>query len=213
MREGETHAKPFSEACARNREPILRELRRLFADRTRVLEIGSGTGQHAVHFAGGLPHLIWYASDLAEHHDGIRMWLEEAALSNLRGPLELDVAAGPWPAMGLDAVFSANTVHIISWPGVEAMFRGIGGLLPPGGKFALYGPFNYAGRYTSESNAAFDRWLRARDPRSGIRDFESVDRLANLCDLVPVADLAMPSNNRLLCWQKRHSPGRGKSHH
>lgn len=200
--------KPFAEACERNREPILKRLKEIFRERREVLEIGSGTGQHAVYFAKAMPHLVRRASDRLENHPGIRMWLQEAALDNLSGPLELDVCQKVWPPLAADAAFSANTAHIMDWGAVEAMFRGIGNMLPSSGRFALYGPFNYDGgnydgRYTSQSNAQFDQWLQARDPRSGIRDFEALDRLAKENGMRPIADYEMPANNRLLCWDKR----------
>jgi SAM-dependent methyltransferase len=194
--------KPYSEACARNREPILAILQEVFADRTRVLELGSGTGQHAVHFAASLPHLIWQPSDLAEHLPGIRQWCEEARLANLLAPIALDLNQDPWPATQADAVFSANTLHIVSWAEVETMFDGIGRVLSPRGVLAIYGPFAYAGRHISEGNARFDLSLRARDPRSAIRNFEDVDALARAQGLSLTHDFAMPANNRTLVWRR-----------
>jgi cyclopropane fatty-acyl-phospholipid synthase-like methyltransferase len=186
-------AKPFVEACERNRGPILVVLKRIFKDRRAVLEIGSGTGQHAAYFAQELPHLAWQASDVADNLPGIRMWGVE--------PIELDVDR-PFPHVEVDAVFSANTAHIMSWPQVERMFKGVGRLLPLGGLFALYGPFRYSGRPTSESNARFDAWLRAGDPASGVRNFEDVQALAEQCGLTLLEDIAMPANNRLLVWRR-----------
>src|SRR4051812_1722210 len=154
--------KNYSEACERNRDPILGILKRVFADRRRVLEIGSGTGQHAAYFAPELPHLVWQASDVAANLPGIREWITEPP------PVELDIDR-PLPHIEADAVFSANTCHIMSWPQVERLFAGIGELLPGGGTLAIYGPFNYGGRHTSESNASFDAMLRRRDPASGLR--------------------------------------------
>jgi hypothetical protein len=185
--------KPFSEASERNRGPILAVLKRVFKDRQRVLEIGSGTGQHAAYFAAALPHLVWQASDVGEHLPGIREWIADPA------PIELDVDQ-PWPAVKADAVYSANTCHIMSWPQVERMFARIGKLAPA--VVAIYGPFNYNGRHTSESNARFDAMLRARDPASGLRDFEAVDALARSAGLVLQEDNAMPANNRLLVFGK-----------
>ena len=184
--------KPFSEASERNRGPILTVLKRIFARTRTVLEIGSGTGQHAAYFAAALPHLVWQASDVAEHLAGIREWISTPS------PLELNVDH-EWPEMEADAVFSANTSHIMSWPQVERMFAGIGKLAPV--VLALYGPFNYNGRHTSESNARFDAMLRARDPASGLRDFEAVDALARSVGLILQEDNAMPANNRLLVWR------------
>ena len=195
-------SKPFSQACLNNRQPILDVLLQYFGEVDQVLEIGSGTGQHAVFFAEHMPWLLWQPSDRAEHLDGIRAWRTEAALPNLAAPLELDVARQPWPLDAVPAIFSANTVHIMGWPEVEAFIPAVGARLPPGGLFCLYGPFNYGGNYTSPSNAQFDGWLKQRDARSGIRDFEAVDALADAAGLTLLADHAMPANNRCLVWRK-----------
>ena len=176
-------------------------LARVFADRRTVLEIGSGTGQHAAYFAPALPQLVWQPSDVLEHLDGICQWVLEAAAPNLRAPIELDVDK-PFPAIEADAVFSANTCHIMSWPQVERMFAGVGRLLPARGVFALYGPFDYGGRHTSESNARFDAMLRARDSASGLRDYGAIDALAQAAGLALQEDNAMPANNRLLVYRK-----------
>ena len=195
-------SKPFSESCVQNRDPILAVLRDVLADRRKVLEIGSGTGQHAVYFAPELPHLTWQTADVSAHHDGIRMWLDEAALPNVLPPIELDVNQHGWRSGRYDAVFSANTLHIMGWPEVEQFFEGVGCVLEPGGVLAIYGPFNYNGAFTSESNARFDAWLKSRDPVSGVRDFEAVDALARAQGLVLQQDIAMPANNRTLVWQR-----------
>jgi len=194
--------KPFSEACERNQGPILEVLRQAFTGTRKVLEIGSGTGQHAVHIGRHLPDLIWQPSDRAEHLPGIRLWLEQAALPNLLAPLALDVNDDPWPATGADALFTANTLHIMSWDEVGTLFRKLGAYLPPDAVVAAYGPFNYGGRHSSESNARFDLMLRERDPLSGIRDFEAVDALARAQGFVLAADHAMPANNRTLVWAR-----------
>jgi len=193
--------KPYSEACEENKQPILAVLERVFAESRSVLEIGSGTGQHAVYFGAALGHLVWQTSDRPENQPGIQCWLEEAALPNVRAPIGLDVG-GEWPRERFDAVFSANTTHIMSWPEVEQMFQGIGRVLDPGGCFALYGPFNFGGRYTSESNARFDQLLKERDPKSGIRNFEDLDGLAKTNGLTFSEDVPMPVNNRTLVWHK-----------
>ncbi|MCB1758288.1 MAG: DUF938 domain-containing protein [Gammaproteobacteria bacterium] len=195
--------KPYAESCDQNREPILAAIEPLFRDIKRVLEIGSGTGQHAVYFAAALSHLQWLSSDLAEHHAGISQWLEEAALPNVEGPLLLDVAHPDWPEIEVDAVFTANTLHIMHWPAVRALFAGVGRLLPAAGLFAAYGPFNYGGAYTSDSNARFDRWLKQRDPASGIRDCDALNELAGASGLDLREDIGMPANNRILVWQRR----------
>jgi len=194
--------KPFSESCVQNREPILAVLRELFADRRHVLEVGSGTGQHAVYFGAELSHLVWQTADVPQHHAGIRLWLAEAGLANVLPPLELDVNQGNWRSGRYDAVFSANTLHIMSWPEAEKFFAGVGEVLEAGGILAVYGPFNYGGRYTSESNARFDAWLKARDPASGVRDFEAVDAQARAQGLSLLRDIAMPANNRTLVWRR-----------
>lgn len=196
--------KPFSPACERNRAPILAVLRTHFADRRAVLEIGSGSGQHAVHFAAAMPWLSWQCSDVEANLAGIRAWLDEAGLPNTPPPLALD-AAGTWPARTFDAVFTANTLHIMGWDEVGQCFAGIGQVLDAGGVVVAYGPFRRGGHHTSGSNAEFDGWLRARDPRSGVREFEAVDALARGIGLAMVADVAMPANNACLVW--RRQPG------
>lgn len=153
-----------------------------------------------------MPHLTWYTSDRPENHAGITQWLAEAGLANLRGPLQLDVAQEPWPHVQVDAVFSANTTHIMHEREVAALFVGVGRLLPVHGVFLLYGPFNYAGNYTSESNVRFDRWLKDRDPGSGIRNFEDLDELAQAAGMQLVADYPMPVNNRTLVWRRPGHP-------
>ena len=199
---GQSARKRYSAASEQNRAPIEAVLRECFAAPGEVLELGSGTGQHAVYFAAALPHLLWQPTDLAENLPSIRAWRSEAGLPNLREPRELDVRAQPWPLAVADYVYTANTLHIMSWASVQACLDGVGRVLKPGGLFACYGPFNYGGAYTSESNAHFDAWLKARDPKSGVRDFEALDELARDADLRLLQDYAMPANNRLLCWQK-----------
>jgi cyclopropane fatty-acyl-phospholipid synthase-like methyltransferase len=193
--------KHYSEACEENKDPILDVLQRELADRRAVLEIGSGTGQHAVYFSRHLPHLTWQPSDLEINHASINAWRYEAELANLLPPLLLDVASDHWPDCRVDSVFSANTTHIMAWPAVVAMITGIGALLETGGIFCLYGPFNYNRSYTSDSNARFDAWLKQRDPQSGLRDIENLVELANASGLYLKQDYAMPVNNRLLVWQ------------
>ncbi|MCC2657071.1 MAG: hypothetical protein K0Q76_2179 [Panacagrimonas sp.] len=196
--------KPFSPSSARNRDPILAVLRPIFADRRRVLEIGSGTGQHAAYFAAALPHLIWQSSDVVENHPGIAAWLADAGLLNTPPPLKLDVNQSRWPSADtFDAVFSANTLHIMGWDEVQTLFRRLPEVLAPDAVVAIYGPFNYAGRFTSDSNAAFDARLKSDDPKRGIRDFEAVDALADEAGLQLEHDHEMPANNRCLVWRSR----------
>ena len=194
--------RPFSPSCERNQAPILAVLREAFARRQRVLEIGSGTGQHAVHFAAALPQLVWHPSDRVEHHAGIQAWLDDAALPNLRAPLTLDVNQRDWPPGPFDAVFTANTLHILGWSEVQTLFRRLPELLAPQATLAVYGPFNYGGQFTSPGNAAFDARLRGDDPKRGIRDFEAVDALAGAAGLRLLRDHAMPANNRCLVWER-----------
>jgi cyclopropane fatty-acyl-phospholipid synthase-like methyltransferase len=191
--------KPDAPACTRNRDPILAVLREHFADRRQVLEIGSGTGQHAVYFAAALRHLNWQTSEQSQNLAGIRAWLDEAALPNTPAPLQLDVM-GTWPTQDFDAVFTANTLHIMSWPEVERLFDCLPAVMTAGARLAVYGPFNYGGHFTSESNAAFDAWLRSQARHQGLRDFDVVNSLAAQAGLNFVEDRAMPSNNRCLVW-------------
>ncbi len=194
--------KAFAESCEQNKHPILRVLREEFSQTSEVLEIGSGTGQHAVFFARELPCLHWQTSDRHENHAEIIAWLSEEGGDNVYLPLALDVAHDPWPRHQYDGIFSANAVHIMGWEEVKMMFAGIGKVLAPGGRCCLYGPFNKNGKYTSESNANFDLWLKQRDAKSGIRDQEALDKLADDNGLQRVADHEMPANNRILVWQK-----------
>lgn len=194
--------KPFSQACENNKEPILALLQRYFADLTSVLEIGSGTGQHAVFFAQQLPHLIWQCSDRHENHAGITQWITDAQLDNVKPPVDLDVSTSEWPDLEVDAAFSANTAHIMSWPVAQDMLTGVARILPAGGIFCLYGPFNYGGNFSSDSNARFDQWLKSQSPEMGIRDFESVCEIAGTRGLQFIEDNEMPANNRLLVFRK-----------
>jgi hypothetical protein len=230
-----TDRKPFAQSCEENKGPIFDVLRPLLAHTRHLLEIGSGTGQHAVYFAARLPHLTWQTSDVAENLPGIRMWLAEAGLSNLPPPLELNVAR-PWPPEmagmptalvrnrscipdishipvgqersparptgAYDAAFSANTIHIMSDTEVRALFAGLPGVLMPGASFAVYGPFNYGGCYTSDSNARFDQWLKTRDPASGIKDRDLLATLGEAKGMRIDEDHPMPCNNRILVFRR-----------
>jgi len=197
-------ALPFSPACERNKGPILAHLQTAFANAASVLEIGSGTGQHAVHFSQHLTQLAWQPSDCREWLPGLRARIDLEGPANLRAPFELAVAEQPWRGGAFDAIFSANTLHIMSWADVEWLFRGVGHTLNLGGALAVYGPFKYAGSFTSASNAEFDADLRRRDPQSGVRDFETVNRLAAGVGLALEGDYRMPANNQLLIWRRSH---------
>ena len=193
-------AKPYAPACDRNRDPILEVLRERFSHCQHVLEIGSGTGQHAVYFAAAMPHLIWQTSDVPEHLPGIEQWLAEASLGNTPAPLAIDVQQA-LPYADYDAVFSANTLHIMGWSEVQRLFAGLPHMTRAGALLTIYGPFNYDGQFTSASNASFDAALRAADPKRGIRDFEAVDALAHNAGFALLEDRAMPANNRCITWQ------------
>ena len=192
---------PYSVACERNKVPILDVLVEEFGNTSRVLEIGSGTGQHATYFASHLSHLTWHPSDTKDSVQWVEQRLASEPTDNVAPPMVLDVNQYPWN-IRVDGIFSANTFHIMSWPEVALFFRGVGDVLEHHGKLCVYGPFRYAGAYTSNSNAQFDRSLRLQAPHMGIRDIEAVNELAEKQELSLVKDYDMPANNRLLVWQK-----------
>ena len=192
---------PYSDACERNKDPILAILRAAFADCTHVLEIGSGTGQHAVHFATAMPGIVWQPSEVAEAMPALRRRIFNEGPSNLRAPVVINVTETPWDVRKVDGIFTANTLHILHWLEVEALFAGLPAVAKPGTVLAVYGPFRYGGKYTSESNESFDRMLHARDPGSGIRDFEAVDTLARAAGFTLAADHPMPANNQTIVWK------------
>ncbi len=194
--------KPFSQACENNKDPILAVLKRVFVNPCGVLEIGSGTGQHAVYFAEHLPHLTWQPSDLAIHLPGINLWINEAKLENINKPLTLDINQQPWPVSEIDAVFTANTLHIMSWESVQVFIESLGEVMLPGAIFCSYGPFNVDGTYTSESNARFDVWLKEQNSLSAIRDLEAIISLANDARIKLLENIDMPANNKLLIWER-----------
>jgi uncharacterized protein DUF938 len=182
-------------------------IRPVFSRPLTVWEIGSGTGQHACYFAGQLPHVNWQPTDRQENIAGIELWRQAAGLANLRPPLILDVTDAAWPCTRIEALFTANTLHIMSWRQVQVFFDRLGQYLAPDAPVCIYGPFNYQGRYTSDSNARFDQWLKSRDPLSGIRDFEAVKALAASIGLQLVDDVVMPANNRLLVLSRQADSG------
>ena len=192
---------PCSEASERNKVPILEVLKNTFATTKVVLEIGSGTGQHAVYFAQNLPHLTWQTSDQSENLEWISERLKQEGPDNVKAPFALDVANHPWDFKA-DGIFSANTFHIMSWQEVEHFFVGVGESLLQPGTVCVYGPFRYDGQYTSESNARFDRSLRAQGAHMGLRDVEAINELASEQGLALIADYSMPANNQLLVWQR-----------
>jgi hypothetical protein len=194
---------PFSQACENNKPHILAVLREVFADRKQVLEIGSGTGQHACHFAQQMPWLKWQPSDVPEYLPMLRPRCALYAGDNLLPELALDVRDKPWPVAIPDAVFSANSLHIMSVAAMRDFFAALSASSTPDVVLAVYGPFNYNGAYTSASNAQFDQWLMQRDPQSGIRDFAAVNELAETAAFALQGDYAMPANNRVLVWRRQ----------
>ena len=194
--------KPVAESCVQNQQVILEVLKAFFIEQGEVLEIGSGTGQHGVFFTQHMKHLLWQPSDLPDQHAGMQLWFDEVDHDRIRPPLELDVDDETWPISKTDYVFTANTTHIISSEQTEKLFRHVGNCLKQGGLFAQYGPFNYNGQYTSESNARFDVWLKQRDPNSCIKHFETVQQLAGQNSMQLFKDIEMPANNRILLWKK-----------
>ena len=200
--------KPFAESSEQNKDHILPVLKQWFTQPgSTVLEIGSGTGQHATYFARFLDSIRWQPSDTHENLEGIEAWRNDAGLTNVLPAMQLDVTQQSWPLEITDYIFSANTVHIMSWPMVEKMFSGIRSVLKPDGIFCLYGPFNYNGQYTSPSNQQFDGWLKSRNPDSGIRDFEALCELGTkatqTAPLHLIDDIEMPQNNRILVFQQQ----------
>ncbi|BCD97334.1 DUF938 domain-containing protein [Marinagarivorans cellulosilyticus] len=194
--------KPFSQACENNKYPICEHLQRLLATTKTLLEIGSGTGQHAVYFSAELPHLQWQTSDRLVNHEGINLWINENPQANLLHPIALDVISDPWPQTQYNAIYSANTAHIMPWAAVQAMFKGVGELLTAGGIFVLYGPFKINGDFTSDSNAQFDAFLRENQAEQGIRNLEDLVSLATAAGLTLRENNPMPANNQLLVFKK-----------
>ena len=193
---------PSSSAAERNRQPILDHLRVLIPEHGSVLEIGSGTGQHAVFFTQNMPGLLWQPSDRSENLAALEARFAVQGNENILPPLKLDVILDPWPCYCYDAAFSANTAHIMSWDAVVSMFTGVASLLDTHARFCLYGPFNIDSRFTSQSNADFDARLRAQDSRMGIRDMTAIESLANLHQMTLEQKLAMPANNFILVFKK-----------
>lgn len=197
-----TKTKPFSQACENNKNPILQIIRNVYSPGSTVYEIGSGTGQHACYFAEQMTEIIWQPTDLKENLPGIETWVNDSGLENVLKPLELDVNFEIWPVRAISAIFTANTLHIMEWSEVEVLFQRLSENSLEQADLCIYGPFNYQGKYTSESNAAFDLWLKQRNPKSGIRNFEAVVKLAQQNGLNLIEDHPMPANNRLLVFKK-----------
>ncbi len=194
--------KPFSQSCENNKQPILQVIQSVFNKPATVWEIGSGTGQHACYFAQNLPHITWQTTDREENRQGLDKWIEEANLINLPKSLKLNVTDKTWSCQQIEALFTANTLHIMNWQAVENLFSRLENYLSEKAAVCIYGSFNYNGQYTSSSNEEFNQWLKIRDPDSGIRDFEAIERLAKTAGLMLKNDHQMPANNRLLIFQK-----------
>lgn len=193
--------RPYSQACENNKEPIRQVLIRYLREPATLLEIGSGTGQHGYYITEHHPRLTWLTSDVKDNLPGINAWVEAASRHNFHPPMELDINQAQWHQEKVDIVYSANTAHIMSWGEVEKLFQFIPQCLSPQGYFLLYGPFNYGGKFTSESNARFNDWLKSQAPHRAIRDFEAVNQLAQEQHLTLIDDHEMPANNRTLVWQ------------
>ena len=194
--------KPFSQACENNKRPILDVISKHFENSELILEIGTGTAQHALYFAEKLKQLYWQTSDQDEYLEGINLQLNEYRKYNLGRPFSLDVTQSKWEIEHCDGVFSANTSHIMTWGMVEKMFEGVGHILLPKKEFCLYGPFNFNGEYTADSNRNFDAMLHERNPKSGLRNFEDLQKLAESQGLSFVRKYDLPANNNILVWQQ-----------
>ncbi|MBL4710997.1 MAG: DUF938 domain-containing protein [Gammaproteobacteria bacterium] len=195
--------KPYSEACDQNKHAILDVISPILSVYTHVFEVGSGTGQHAIYFAEMMPHLTWYTSDCSPYLAGINLWLSASTLNNVIAPVELNVSTSAWPKDNVDAVFTANSIHIMNQQDVNNLFSGVANLLSQKGCFIIYGPFNYKGAYTSDSNQRFDQWLKNRDYQSGIKNFEEIEILAKKNGMRLISDYSMPANNRILHFIKQ----------
>lgn len=194
--------KPYAPSCDENKKVILEAIKPYLEKKSTVLEIASGTGQHAAYFAQNMSHLKWQTSDLKAAKVGISMWLKEADLPNLLYPIELNVSESEWPQQKFDAIFTANSLHIMSQKNVKDMFFKLTQVLDKNGLLIVYGPFNYGGQYTSQSNAQFDVWLKNQNRLSCIKDFEWCNELAEQAQLHLLKDIEMPCNNRVLIWQR-----------
>ena len=196
-------SKPYAPSCDRNREAIEQVFYKIIkVSHKRLIEIGSGTGQHAVYLAPKWPHLQWVTSDRRQQHEGIKMWLKEANCENLKGPIELEIGKNQIPKYEFDVLFLANVLHIISWHNVQLLIKMIGESFGPESELIFYGPFNYNGEYTSLSNEKFDLWLKSKDQNRGIRSFEDISKALKQVGFILVNDYAMPANNRILHFKK-----------
>jgi cyclopropane fatty-acyl-phospholipid synthase-like methyltransferase len=193
--------KPYSESCEQNKDVILSTIQPYLFDGAKILEIGSGTGQHAVYFANHNPKIVWQPSDKIEYLSGIEAWISDPVHSNIQSVIELDVLK-LWPYESYDLLFTANSFHIMGNEAVKACFEKAGSCLIEKGCFIVYGPFNYNSQYTSSSNQRFDGMLKANDPDSGIKDIEWVCQIAQQAGWHLIDDIEMPANNRILIWRQ-----------
>lgn len=190
-------------ACDRNQGPILEVLKEVISQDNRSLfEIGSGTGFHAAFMAPHFPHIFWTTSDVTSNHKIIKDNLAKANISNIKGPFQFEVGKDDFPRVPYDLVFTANTFHIMSWKNCKTLMKTLGTRMREGSQVIIYGPFNYAGSFTSESNAEFDKMLKARNPDSGIRAFEDVNNNMLKNGFTLYKDFEMPANNRTLVYTR-----------
>lgn len=192
----------YSEASERNKAPIFEAISEVLSQSKEALEIGSGTGQHALYFAEKMPHLRWQLSDCGDYLSALWQHLDIDSIENIVAPVSLDVRVLPWQQDQVDLIYTANSLHIMSWDAVCSLFKGVGQVLAEGGHLIVYGPFTYGGEFTAPSNADFDRWLKSRDAQSGIRDCDAVDQLAAAIGLELITDQSMPANNQCLIWRR-----------
>lgn len=192
--------KPYAISCDRNSEPILESFKKILENRTSLIEIGAGTGQHAIFMAPSFPNLVWTLADRVENHEGISLWLNDFPRSNIRGPIEYEIGKDSFPKGEFDTFFAANVLHIISWEMCLQLFDDLS-KLPQGTLILFYGAFNYNGEFTSESNERFEKWLKDRDSKSGIRNFEDVCSELEKRDIELQEDIEMPANNRMLVFK------------
>ncbi|MEC8716497.1 MAG: DUF938 domain-containing protein [Pseudomonadota bacterium] len=193
----------YSPAAEKNKGPILEALRERLPLRAHVLEVGSGSGQHALHFTEALPKVRWQPTERSDGLTALAANLAAVGRATILPPLALELASGPWPAGPFAAVYAANVMHIVSELLGETLLRGAASVLREGGQLLLYGPSKFGGTFTTESTAEFDRWLKAQDPASGVREFEAVARVAETAGLELGDNRAMPSSNQLLCFFRR----------
>jgi len=190
-------------ATGRNREPILAVLREVLPERGVVLEIASGTGQHAVYFARHFPGLTWQPSDGdPDSLASIAAWRAHSEVTNVAAPVVLDAAAAEWPVERVDAIFNANMIHISPWESCVGLMRGAGRVLAPGGRLVMYGPYKLDGEHTAPSNASFEQWLQARDPAWGVRDLDDVRGEAERAGLTFERRVEMPANNQIVVFRR-----------